>query len=394
MTILYFAPAATPQNPSMCPFVTQRVFELQRQGHSVTVLQYGNLIIKNRFETKRTGLLKPLAIAYKVAKSFFPKKNKLKKFENESGSFYYYDSLSFCSYSAFYKWYAKNGFDLIHAHFLWFSKPLPLLKHDFGIPYAVTVHGSDMHELTPYDKENVEEMLEILNNADRCIFISKYLLEHAKWLGYNTLNASVIYNGFNGRYFYFQKRESKTADEHVLGFVGHPIFIKRADVLPEVLNLVRKKLPNARLMILGSDEGDLLPYIKLKVCQLNLQNAVDFIPAVPPEQVADCMRKMDVLLFPSRNDGFGCVAIEAQACGLGVVASANGGIPEAVRKNGICVQESENFVTDFADSVVSWLKKEHDAQKIAESVKDYTWENCVKKECEVYKAIVMYRRGG
>ena len=36
MNVLYFAPAATPQNPSMCPFVTQRVLELQRQGIKVT----------------------------------------------------------------------------------------------------------------------------------------------------------------------------------------------------------------------------------------------------------------------------------------------------------------------------------------------------------------------
>ena len=69
MNVLYFAPAASPQNPSMCPFVTQRVLELQRQGIKVTVLQFGNIFIKKNYETKYTGFLKTLAIVYKSVKS-------------------------------------------------------------------------------------------------------------------------------------------------------------------------------------------------------------------------------------------------------------------------------------------------------------------------------------
>lgn len=394
MNILYFAPAATPDNPSMCPFITQRVFELQKLGHKVVVLQYGNLVINNPFKTTRKGFFKIFALIYKSVKFVFNnvcRVNKLKTFSSDFGTFNYFESLVFNSYEAFYSWYKRYGFDLIHAHFLWFSKQLPLLKAKFGIPYVVTVHGSDMHELTPYDKENVQQSMKILNNADKCIFVSQFLLNHAKLLGFQGPDTEIIYNGINFEHFFLSEKKSDPKSEYLIGFIGHPNFIKRSYILPDVLSLIKKKLPSTRLLILGSETGDLLPYIKLRTWKLNLQDDVTFIPSVSPELVGEFMRKIDVLLLPSHNEGFPCVAIEAQACGIGVVASANGGIPEAVGANGICVPESENFISDYADAVVRWLRQDHDSKKIAESVKVYSWENCVKKEIYIYSTILMSR---
>ena len=392
--ILFFAPAATPDNPSKCPFVTQRLFELQRQGYSVTVIQSGNVNILTAYETKRTGFIKLLALAYKFLMVLLNQNGGKKKyFKNDFGSYSYFDQLLFFSYKSFCKWYKKQKFVLVHAHFLWFAHLLPELKIRFAIPYVVTVHGSDMHEITLYDENKVSDALEILNNADSCIFISNYLLKHAKSLGYDAHNANVIYNGINRRVFYYGTNcdENKGEKSVLLGFVGHPIFIKRADVLPLVLWLVKKEIPNAKMVILGSATGDLLPYIKLQACVLGLQNDIEFVPSVSPEKVGDYMRKFDVLLFPSRNDGFGCVAVEAQACGVGVVASSNGGIPEAVGKNGICVPESENFIRDYANAIIDWLKKKHNPKEIAQSVKEYSWESCVKKETQIYDAIARSR---
>ncbi len=388
MNILYFAPTATKKNPSLCPFITQRIFKLQRQGHAVVTIQGGNLIISNPFNTKRKGFLKILAIIYKVFKNTFAfNKNRLKVFTNELGSLCYYDRVSFVSYRSFFQWYKKNKFDIIHAHFLWYSESLPELKNKLGIHYVVTIHGSDIHEITSYDSDQIEKSLEILNNADKCIFISKYLLKYAMSLGYDGINATIINNGFNPDIFYLKKHK-KSKNDYLIGFVGHLIFIKRADLLPRVLKLIKKKLPNTKLIILGCNNGDLFPYIKFMTCKLNLQNDISFVPTVNPEKVGEYMRKLDVLLLPSRNEGFGVVAIEAQACGVGVVGSANGGIPEAVGENGICVPESENFLNDYANAVIEWLSKEHDPKKIAKRVKDYTWENCIKKEVEIYNSII------
>ncbi len=53
---------------------------------------------------------------------------------------------------------------------------------------------------------------------------------------------------------------------------------------------------------------------------------------------------MNVIILPSRNEGFGAVVIEAQACGTCVVGSNNGGIPEAIGSEDYVVKEkSENI---------------------------------------------------
>ena len=383
MKVLYFAPAATPEDPSMCPFVTHRVLELQRQGHQVVVLQFGRLFLEDSAKAETGGFLRRIK---RLCRSAIP--GKRKTFDGEIGSFRYYDSLSFRSYADFGEWFRKNGFDLIHAHFLWFAKELPRLKKDLGVPYVVTVHGSDMHELTPYDKEAVDESLRILDNANASLFVSDFLLRHARSLGFSGANAKIVHNGVDLPRFSPLPPDSRESGRPLtLGFVGHPNFVKRPDVLPDVLRIVKRDFPSAKLLFVGSDYGNLLPYIKYKTWQLGLMDDVDFVPTVPPEQVGNYLRKMDVLLLPSRNEGFPCIALEAQACGIGVVGSANGGIPEAVGTNGVCVPESDSFVRDYAAAIVQWLKEEHSPEKIAAAVGGCSWENCVKEEIETYKAV-------
>lgn len=382
--ILFFAPAATKENPAMCPFVTQRIFELQKNGYEVIVLQHGMLFFLNSLKVYRKGALQVIEYIYRFLQIFFRKKN---VFISDYGQFIYYNSLTFISSKSFYRWYRRNNFQFINAHFIWCAEKLPKLKQMYNIPYTVTIHGSDIHEVTLYDKEKIDFTLNVLSNANKCIFISKYLLQHAKSIGFRGDNSVVIYNGYNKELFYLNTNQNRNKT-FIIGFVGHPIFIKRADILPIVLKIVKEKIPNVKLLMVGVNNTDFVSYIKLQACELGLKDDIEMIPPIPPEQVGEYMRKMDVLLFPSRNEGFGCVAIEAQACGVGVIASSNGGIPEAIFNDSICVPETENFIHDFAYAIIRYLKTEHNAKDISESVKDYTWENCVKKEIEIFQRII------
>jgi len=80
------------------------------------------------------------------------------------------------------------------------------------------------------------------------------------------------------------------------------------------------------------------------------------------------MNAMDVMILPSRNEGFGAVIIEAQACGVPVVGSSNGGIPEAIGDGGIVVEEGENFEKRFAEAVINFLENPIDSNYIREKL--------------------------
>jgi len=113
-----------------------------------------------------------------------------------------------------------------------------------------------------------------------------------------------------------------------------------------------------------------------------------FTGRLPQQEVAKWMNAMDVMILPSRNEGFGAVAIEAQACGTCVVGSSNGGIPEAIGFPEYVVQEGENFEERFAKKVVEILEHGYDASKLIERSKEFTWKNIVAKEIEIYKNII------
>ena len=109
---------------------------------------------------------------------------------------------------------------------------------------------------------------------------------------------------------------------------------------------------------------------------------------VSQEKVAEYMNAMDVMILPSRNEGFGIVVNEAQACGTCVVGSSNGGIPEAIGLEEYVVKDGDDFEERIADKVVEILRNGYDPERLINKVANFTWENIVKKEVEVYREVI------
>lgn len=105
-----------------------------------------------------------------------------------------------------------------------------------------------------------------------------------------------------------------------LVFVGNPMTRKGFDLLPSLLRR------------LGS--GFELLYTEGRASGRSLWRLPENMRAVPwidqESAMAELYRRCDALLFPSRLEGFGYAALEAQACGLPVVAFASSSIPEIV----------------------------------------------------------------
>jgi glycosyltransferase involved in cell wall biosynthesis len=279
-------------------------------------------------------------------------------------------------------------YDLIHAHGM-YSVPAGLiakiLAEKYGKPFVVTLHGSDVNILMPRRREIY---VSILESASATIFVSKALLEKAKSLGFSGKNAVVIPNGYDETIFKPMDKEAvrkelgiHREDYKYVGFVGNLIPIKRADKLGEIFHLIAKEIPETFFIIVG--DGPLRKKIEKETKGLN----IIFTGRLPQKDVAKYMSAMDVMVLPSRNEGWPCVVLEAQACGTCVVGSSNGGIPEAIGFDEYVVEEGENFEERFAKRVVDVLKKGYDRDRLIERAKGFTWEEIVKREIKIYSLI-------
>lgn len=127
----------------------------------------------------------------------------------------------------------------------------------------------------------------------------------------------------------------------VVGYAGRLVPEKGLDTL---LTAVAGLPTEVTLRIIGG--GPLLDELRDRARRQGLAGRVTFVPPVPPAEVAAQMRELDVLVLPSRTtrtwkEQFGRVLTEAMACGVPVVGSDSGAIPEVVGDAGLIFPEGD-----------------------------------------------------
>jgi glycosyltransferase involved in cell wall biosynthesis len=126
-----------------------------------------------------------------------------------------------------------------------------------------------------------------------------------------------------------------------LGYVGRILEEKGLD---EALDaMVRARSP-VSLAIMG--EGAHEARLRQRVAELGLERRVTFQPWRPPAEVAHFIRGLDVLILLSRStknwrEQFGRVILEAQSCGVPVIGSKSGAIPDVIGPGGWIVPDRD-----------------------------------------------------
>lgn len=105
--------------------------------------------------------------------------------------------------------------------------------------------------------------------------------------------------------------------EFVVGNVGRLCYQKNQDFLLDVFAEMLKQRPDSCLLLVG--EGEAKPLLVRKTQQLGIEKKVLFYGA--SDHVERLLWAMDVFAFPSRFEGLGIAAVEAQAAGLPVLCS-------------------------------------------------------------------------
>lgn len=169
----------------------------------------------------------------------------------------------------------------------------------------------------------------------------------------------VINNGINIDKFAFnpvireqlRKKLQIDDDAFVIGHVGRFCFQKNQEYIVDIVEHLVESGKNVKVLLIGT--GETQEYVKRLVSEKNLQERILFIGNV--NNVHEYMQAMDLFLFPSRFEGLGIVAIEAQASGLPVIVSEN--VPDDVLINDSVVKISLVEKNEWIERVLFLMNK-------------------------------------
>ena len=246
----------------------------------------------------------------------------------------------------------NEKYDVLHSHY-WISGKvaMPVAKK-FGIPLAHTMHTmARVKNMNLAEGERPEPMIRVQGEtqvvAAANALIANTDAEAASLVSlYEACpdNVSVVSPGVD-LYTFTAGSGRKAAreavglpqDAHILAFVGRIQPHKGPEVLiravAEMLNHSPHLRPKLITVIMGGASGSGLGEVeRLKdlASWLNISDVVRFENPVPRAQLPQWYRAADLVCVPSYSESFGLVALEAQACGTPVVATAVGGLRTAV----------------------------------------------------------------
>ena len=242
----------------------------------------------------------------------------------------------------------RDEASLVHTHLFFANIVGRLAACAAGLPVVSTLHDADYEPavlqgspgLTPLKQALLCQVDRLTASASQAkvIAVSEYVGASARRrLGLGPSRVEVIYNGIDTNIFHPSVRAHRQAIRSALGLsesalvvisVGRATPQKGQGTLLEAARLLLDRALDVHVLLAG--DGPWRPRYEALARELGLQGRAHFLGDRP--DVPALLGAADVLALPSLHEGFGLALVEALACGVPVVASRTGPIPELVRE--------------------------------------------------------------
>jgi len=222
--------------------------------------------------------------------------------------------------------------ELIHAH-LAYPDGLAAahLARALGVPLVISVHGHDVREIPAANPRWGALVAAALRQADRVVHSSTDVRQRLLALGCAAGQLEYVPQGVDCQLFRPGPVRGGAPGPWRLLYVGRLDQRKGIGVLLESLALLRRRRTDVVLTLIGgSPVSGTAAAFREQAVRAGVQECVEFVDALPWEQIAPRMAAADVIVLPSFYDSFGIVLIEAMACGRPVVATRCGGPADIV----------------------------------------------------------------
>ncbi|KAG5968850.1 Phosphatidylinositol N-acetylglucosaminyltransferase gpi3 subunit [Claviceps spartinae] len=170
--------------------------------------------------------------------------------------------------------------------------------------------------------------------------------------------------------------------------ISRLFYNKGTDLLIAAIPRILETHPNTRFIIAGS--GPKAIDLEQMIEQNVLQDRVEMLGPVRHEDVRDVMIRGHIYLHPSLTEAFGTVIVEAASCGLYVVCTQVGGIPEVLPSHmtTFAKPEEDDLVLATCKAITAVRAGKVRTEKFHEQVKKmYSWSNVAMRTERVYDGI-------
>lgn len=249
----------------------------------------------------------------------------------------------------------------IHAHFGPDAVMALPLAERLGVPILATFHGADI-TVDPQKavgrRQRVTERLfhryqsQLKSRGAAFIAVSDFIRDRLLAAGYPEQRVHRLYIGVDCTRFRPPETGTPTQSRYVL-CVGRHTQKKGIDKVVRAWARIESAHPDVRLVQVGA--GELTSALQGLAEELGIAHRIEWLGGRPHHEVLELMQHACTFFLPSEtaesgdSEALGIVFNEASACGVPVVSTQHGGIPEAIRHG-----------------VTGWLAPEGDVERLAD----------------------------
>lgn len=200
-------------------------------------------------------------------------------------------------------------------------------------------------------------MAGFLHDADYVFFQSEFAKSCSeRFLGKTKGPSEILYNAVDTGLFC--PAEGKRAPNGpTLLVVGSQYHNYPLESAVRSLAVLKKTRADTRLLVAGKVFDHVMEHIRKPIAELNLEDSIRFLPPFTQEGAVEIFRRADILFHTKIQDVCPGVVVEAMACGLPVVYSKSGGVPELVgAEAGVGVQSEATWEERIPPAPEAWAE--------------------------------------
>lgn len=289
---------------------------------------------------------------------------------------------------------------VIHAHTATPAGYVALrVKKKYQLPLICSLRGSDINLYPFRDKLTMRLTKKVISEADQLISVSNALKKVAYTIATPKREIQIIYNGCDMESFVPNKNQGLqmrrllriSIDDKVLVFIGSLSKNKGVFDLIASFEELFSIYDNIHLLMVG--DGPEHTHLSRLISSKGMKGRVHMIGKQSPNEVPKYLSASDYFVIPTYFEGLPNAILEAMSCGLPVIGTNVGGIPEVVEngRNGILINKCDK---DALTRAIKCLYEDEDlakqmgsnGRKVIET--SFSWQRNSEQLIGIYRELI------